>query len=478
MDFKLGIFGSHNSAIGIAVDNKVKEVIELERWVGIKNAAFAFHFPIDNPENTFKEIILYLKNKYNVDKYSVVGYTSDNNLHQLVEADEYRYIPHHTAHCANGLYQSDYDKALVVSFDGGSEEGFFKIFQASKGNPPKLLSNIGVDLCVSYAAVAHYLEPIKTEDNWWWGNLVYAGKIMGLAGLGKIDYSLVSKFYSYYLGQSVDNVNVAHERYQSLNIQGKPEDIAATSQFVFESIFNDIIKGYKKDLPLIFCGGGAMNIINNARHDAFVSPNPDDRGLALGCLLEIIKPKEKFNSMYIGLPWTGNKHNSLTPEEFALKIIDKNIIGLVQGNSEYGARALGNRSILCLPSKGMKDRLNNTIKYRESFRPFSPLCKEEDKTKWFQSNVTNLWMSHNAKVIFKNDAIDSIVHADNTARLQTITSDSNPYLYKVLTVMESNGVQPILLNTSFNVQGKPILNSYEDAMWMLSNTGLDELVIL
>ena len=60
MDFKLGIFGSHNSAIGIAVDNKVKEVIELERWVGIKNAAFAFHFPIDNPENTFKEIILYL----------------------------------------------------------------------------------------------------------------------------------------------------------------------------------------------------------------------------------------------------------------------------------------------------------------------------------------------------------------------------------------------------------------------------------
>ena len=182
--------------------------------------------------------------------------------------------------------------------------------------------------------------------------------------------------------------------------------------------------------------------------------------------------------MYIGLPWIGGKHNSLTPEEFALKIIDKNIIGLVQGNSEYGARALGNRSILCLPCKGMKDRLNSTIKYRESFRPFSPLCREEDKTKWFESKASHLWMSHNAKVVFKNDTIESIVHADNTARLQTITSDSNPYLYKVLTVMDSNGVQPILLNTSFNVQGKPILNNYEDAMWMLNNTGLDELVIL
>lgn len=478
MDFKLGLFGSHNSSIAISVNNQIKEVVELERWVGVKNAAFAFHFPIPDPEQKLRDILNYFKNKYQAEKYNLVAYTSDNNLHKLIKSDEYRYIPHHTAHCANGLYQSPYDKAIVVSFDGGSEEGFFKIFEAEKGKPPKLLSNIGIDLCVTYAAVAHYLPPIKREDNWWWGNLVYAGKVMGLAGAGKIDYSLVSKFYSYYLGQSVDNVNTAHERYQSLNISGDPEDIAATSQFVFESIFTQIIQGYKKDLPLIFCGGGAMNIINNAKHNAFVSPNPDDRGLALGCLLDVIKPRSVINSMYIGLPWTDEKYNNIDPSVFAAQIIDNKFIGLAQGNSEHGARALGNRSILCKPSIGMKDKLNNTIKFRESFRPFSPICREEDKHIWFKSNNNTRWMSHNTEVINPQESISSIIHLDNTARLQTITKTSNLYLYEVLSIMANKGVDPVLLNTSFNIQGKPILNTLEEAKWILNNTGLNELVVV
>lgn len=478
MDFKLGLFGSHNSALAISVNDEIKEVVELERWVGVKNAAFAFHFPIPNPEEVLSDILNYFKNKYGVEKYNVVAFTSDNNLHKLIPADEYRYIPHHTAHCANGLYQSPYKEAIVISFDGGSEEGFFKIFHAIKGQAPKLLTNVGIDLCVPYAAVAHYLDPIKTEENWWWGNLVYAGKIMGLAGAGKIDYSLVSKFYSYYLGQSIDNVNTAHERYQALNIKGSAEDIAATSQFVFESVFNNIIDGYKNNLPLIFCGGGAMNIINNSRHNAFVSPNPDDRGLALGCLLETIKPSEPVNSMYLGLPFENKTFNDIAPHHFANKIINENILGLVQGRSEHGARALGNRSILCLPKSGMKDKLNKTIKFREPFRPFSPMCREEDKHLWFETHSDTRWMTHNSVVKNLSSSIASIIHSDNTARLQTITQDSNPYLYEVLSVMANKGVDPVLLNTSFNIQGKPILNTFKDAKWMVHNTGLDDLIIL
>ena len=151
MDFKLGLFGSHNSALAISVNDEIKEVVELERWVGVKNAAFAFHFPIPNPEEVLSDILNYFKNKYGVEKYNVVAFTSDNNLHKLIPADEYRYIPHHTAHCANGLYQSPHKEAVVISFDGGSEEGFFKIFHAIKGQAPKLLTNVGIDLCaVSY----------------------------------------------------------------------------------------------------------------------------------------------------------------------------------------------------------------------------------------------------------------------------------------------------------------------------------------
>ena len=478
MKYNLGLFGSHNSAIAIAVDGEVKEVVELERWVGIKNAAFAYHFPIDNPSQTLIEILNYFKNKYGAETYNTVAFNSDNDLHKIIKANNYQYVPHHTAHCANGLYQSTFNKALVVSFDGGSEEGFFKIYEAEKGLDPVLINNVGIDLCVPYAAVAHYLEPIKTEDNWWWGNLVYAGKIMGLAGLGKVDYGLVPKFFSYYLGQSVDNVNVAHERYQALKIVGKPEDIAATSQFVFEQVFSSIINGYKNNLPLIFSGGGAMNIINNSKHNAFVSPNPDDRGIALGCLLHILKPKKIVDSMYIGMSWNDDTYNPLDPSEFANKLIDEKIMGLVQGNSEHGARALGNRSIICLPKKGMKDKINAKVKFREPYRPFSPMCREEDKHRWFNSNSNTMWMAHNARVINPSESIESIIHYDNTARLQTITQASNPYLYMVLSELANKGVDPIVLNTSFNKQGKPILNTMNEAKWMLENTGLDDLVVL
>lgn len=478
MDYCLGLFGSHNSALAISVNGIVKEVVELERWVGIKNAAFAYHFPIENPEVVLQDILNYFSFKYGVDVYNTVAYTSDNNLHKLVKANSYIYVPHHTAHCANGLYQSDFNEALVVSFDGGSEEGFFKIFKATKGQDPKLITNVGIDLCVPYAAVAHYLSPIKREDNWWWGNLVYAGKVMGLAGTGKVVDKIIPKFYSYYLGQSIDNVNVAHERYQDLNILEKPENIAATSQYVFEQIFNNIISGYKTHLPIIFCGGGSMNIINNSKHDCFVSPNPDDRGLALGCLLHILKPREKIDSMYLGLPWRDSNYNDIDPKEFANKLTDGKILGLVQGNSEHGARALGNRSIISLPKKGMKDKINNTIKYREPFRPFSPMCREEDKSIWFECNSNTKWMSHNVKVINPVESISSIIHYDNTARLQTITKKTNYYLYEVLTELNNRGETPVVLNTSFNIQGKPILNKLDDALWMLNNTGIDELVVL
>ncbi len=476
--FDLGLFGSHNSAVAIAVDGVVKEVVELERWLGMKNAAFAFHFPIDNPKEVLNDILNYFKEKYKVDRYNRVAFNCDNDLHKTIQCNETIYVPHHTAHCANALYQSPYEKALVVSFDGGSEEGFFKIFNAERKKDPELLTSIGIDLCVTYAAVAHYCSPIKQEDNWWWGNLVYAGKIMGLAGSGKIREEFIPKFKSFYLGQSVDNVNTAHERFQKLGIDFEPEDMAATSQHVFESIFVEIINGYKTKLPICFAGGGAMNIINNTLHSAFVSPNPDDRGIALGCLLHILKPDYTLDSRYMGMPFQGKSHNPKTPYELAKILSDEKIVGLVQGRSEHGARALGNRSIICIPKKGMKDKLNNKVKFREPFRPFSPLCREKDTEKWFRAPKFTQWMSHNAEVINPIDDIKDIIHSDNTARLQTITELSNPYLYEVLTELENLGFEPIILNTSFNKQGKPILNTYDEAKWMLDNTGLDELVIL
>ena len=144
------------------------------------------------------------------------------------------------------------------------------------------------------------------------------------------------------------------------------------------------------------------------------------------------------------------------------------IIGLIQGRAEHGARALGNRSILCVPKQGVKERLNEQVKKREWFRPFAAVCREEDASKFFKPYGRHRWMTHNVKVTV--DTFPAITHVDKTCRLQTVTEQQNKFLYDLL------ATHPVLLNTSFNIQGKPILNTYKEAMWMKENTGVDEII--
>jgi carbamoyltransferase len=229
----------------------------------------------------------------------------------------------------------------------------------------------------------------------------------------------------------------------------------------------------------MFSGGGSMNIINNTSYDVFVSPNSDDRGIALGCLLWGIKPTEAVDSTYLGsdpydeLP----EHEPYSISEVLDSLIDGKILGLIQGRAEHSARSLGNRSIICLPKKGMKEILNEKVKNRESFRPFAPMCTLEDAPTYFEFGKHSRWMTHNAKVKegFEEE-LGAIIHIDGTARLQTVTKNQNEYMYNLLVGLKERGLPPVLLNTSFNVQGKPILNTYKDALWMRDNTGLDEVI--
>jgi carbamoyltransferase len=152
------------------------------------------------------------------------------------------------------------------------------------------------------------------------------------------------------------------------------------------------------------------------------------------------------------------------------------IIGFIQGNIELGARALGNRSILCDPSiPDMKDILNAKVKKREWYRPFGPMCRLEDAHIWFESptfdNMQFMSFTPDVKEEYR-DVFPSITHVDGTARLQTVTKESNPFIYELLTKFETP-----LLNTSFNVQGKPILNRLEHALKVLHETDLDYVVV-
>jgi carbamoyltransferase len=160
-------------------------------------------------------------------------------------------------------------------------------------------------------------------------------------------------------------------------------------------------------------------------------------------------------------------------------LINGKIIGVVKNQSEHGPRALGNRSIICNPSIAeMKDILNDKVKHREWYRPFAPVVRQEDVSKYFEFEGESRWMSFCPKVRLEwRDKLAAITHVDNTARVQTVTREQNEFLYDLLTEFEKKTGVGVLLNTSFNVNGKPILSTYKDAFIIYNNTELDCLLL-
>jgi carbamoyltransferase len=168
-----------------------------------------------------------------------------------------------------------------------------------------------------------------------------------------------------------------------------------------------------------------------------------------------------------------------TPAEIARLLAQGKIIGVARGNSEHGPRALGNRSILCDPGvTGMKDRLNHEVKFREWFRPYAPVTRLQSAGRYFEIDQPAPYMSFAPRVREEWKArLAAIVHEDGTARVQTVTVAQNPWLYELLERFEAISGYDVLMNTSFNSKGRPILTTAAEALELLSTTSLDFVVI-
>ena len=227
----------------------------------------------------------------------------------------------------------------------------------------------------------------------------------------------------------------------------------------------------------------------NMDEEIFVPPNPNDCGLASGMILDHIKPKKAIDLTYSGTEVLDKDRLMYYIEQqrgIELKYSDVcddlmkgHIIGCVRGSSEHGPRALGNRSILCNPGMlKMKEVLNQKVKNREWYRPFAPVCRLEDVNKYFNFKDESRFMSFCPTVKAKwRKKLSSITHVDNTARIQTVTKEQNEWLYNLLTEFEKISGFGVLLNTSFNVNRKPILSSYAEAMEVFKNTRMDKLIL-
>jgi len=255
------------------------------------------------------------------------------------------------------------------------------------------------------------------------------------------------------------------------------------------------------DNNLIVTGGCALNVLTNERIknelgiNVFVPPGQGDEGHGLGILYDflvrrkIVDPRKRYDVTFSGAPIQNSKQELQTifekrrPTKHTLQelvdfVEEGNIIGVIMGNSEYGPRALGHRSIICDANiEGMRDKINFKIKNREWYRPFAPMCRDIDAPIYFESrNFDNMeYMSFAPMVKPKyRDQIPSVVHIDGSARLQTIPP-SYKFYWDFLSRMKKNRV---LLNTSFNVRGKPILNNLNIGLKIMEDTDLSAVLYI
>ncbi|QUS41693.1 carbamoyltransferase [Tardiphaga alba] len=260
---------------------------------------------------------------------------------------------------------------------------------------------------------------------------------------------------------------------------------------------------------LCIAGGVALNCVANGRiareagfENVWIQPAAGDNGIAIGCayygLLDVQKQPRNYvmTHSYTGRTYADREVEAATQRtlvkaqtstvrsdnicrDTAKLLADQKVIGWFQGRSEYGPRALGNRSIIADPRHAeMKDILNSRVKHRQPFRPFAPIVLAERCKEIFEGDEDSPFMLI-AKPVRPEwrDRIPAIVHVDGTARVQTVTEGTNPVLYKLLKEFEALTGVPVLLNTSFNVKGEPIVETPRDAMACFINTEIDHLVL-
>ena len=260
---------------------------------------------------------------------------------------------------------------------------------------------------------------------------------------------------------------------------------------------------------LCIAGGVGLNCVANGRlaresgfENVWIQPAAGDDGIAIGCayyghLAIQGKPRpHAIKHAFYGKPYRDeevkeavNKRmvrlvSTATPspdicKETAKILADGNIIGWFQGRSEFGPRALGNRSILADPRKAeMKDILNSRVKFRQPFRPFAPIVLKERADEIFLGPGESPYMLMAKHVAPEwKDKIPAIVHVDGTARVQTVAEDENPMLYRLLKEFDALTGVPVLVNTSFNIKGEPIVETPEDAIQCFLGTGIDHLIL-
>ena len=442
----------------------------------------------------------YIKEKLNFDKNKIIQ------------------IDHHLAHAASTYYTSDYKSSSILIVDGNGSNLETNSFYIGKKNKIHFLDKSNFHgIGAVYSSVTKEILNLGTGSE---------GKTMGLAPYGKpnkknkIKYKLngINTDFSPFIKRMpysdvlnhLDNklrpnplkikTRVANKKnIMSPYFKNWAYEIQKVSEKVMLHLGNEIYKKTKQK-NICLAGGVALNSVANNYlfkkgkfKDMFVFPACSDAGIPFGLVLWGYhnylngEKRIKFNNAYTGRKYPINdvkdllsKHKinySITNnKEIAKLVAEGNIIGYFQDKSEYGPRALGNRSIIADPrNPKMRDHINEKVKHRETFRPFAPAILEEKSKEYFDISYSP-FMLQVAKSK-KSNKIPSAIHVDGTARVQTVNQIQNKKFYSLIKEFYKITNVPVLMNTSFNDAGEPLVEKPIDAILCFLKTKIDYLII-
>lgn len=488
----------HNATLAVMNNDKF-HILELDRLFGLKNLSLAGTCCYDTTAETvvlkgleILQKVWGIENNFDlclISKGYEQFYDRINEIKKSICAGEFQNVDHHLSHASGAFCQSVFDKSLVISCDGWGNDGTFNFYLAERGKPLEIIGKYPQSLGDRYGWCGFAVSEIQKKrsgDSWSNQVLEFSGKLMGLGAYGTVRSNWIDDFEQYYItvGKAGDVFDDLLKKIGNSFSGQDAYDFAATNQYVFENVFLKLSQPYldQYKLPICFSGGCAMNVLLNSKlsqiQETFVPPNPNDSGIAFGMLMAHLNPINPIDGAYLGPNLLGDKElgHKTNNKEIATLLASGKIVGVARGRAECGPRALGNRSILCNPTQGMKENLNERIKHREWFRPFGPIVKKDQIGKYFDLVGESPYMSFVGTVKLEwRSKLAAITHQDMTARIQTVNEGS--WLYELLTEFEAIVGHGVLLNTSFNMKGRPIVSSVDEATTMLDQTELDFAVI-
>jgi carbamoyltransferase len=367
---------------------------------------------------------------------------------------------HHYSHAAAGYYTSGMTDALIVVLDAIGEFDTGSVW-VGEGDKIKSLEKMKypTSFGLFYSAFTQLLGMKPNEEEY---------IMMGMAAYGdpKRYWKKVNSYFPWVQKQKYNFHQGITDWDEPIDEQAR-FDIAAAVQRVYESRLWDIMCSWKVKTGkknLVFMGGCALNSKANTMlweifDNVWIMPNPGDAGSALGAAAALYGKHLDWQGPYLGHDLGGE----YPVDKIVDALIKEKIAPVASGRAEYGPRALGNRSILADPrDPDIKDKVN-LIKKRELFRPFAPVVMEEYASEWFDMNYTSPYMQY-TPMCLKPELIPSVVHADGTSRVQTVSKTDHPGLYGVLVKWHALTGVPVLLNTSLNIKGQPIINDHQDLL--------------